>query len=885
MKHAVWILIVSVCLFRICFSSDACRAADIHVPDDYGTIQAAIDAAAAGDSVLVADGTWTGDGNVNLWPGGKAITIRSASENPENCIIDCESTAKGFFCNSGETGDTVITGFTIRNSRADATSVNGTGCLCVDTSPVVSNCIFENCHAVFCPPYPGGNCFGSGGAIACFGPSNPIIIDCAFIDCESALHGGAIYCSDTSVTITNCRFTGNTSYENGGAMYFKDGDMSVSDCIFSENRATTGNGGTVYICNAAGSFASCSFACGIARKGGALAIYNAVPVIGGTVETACTFRDNIAGAGADLYGFSPPETIPAQHNIFHGITASDYYVYPVNGFDLTGSQSLATPITSDVFVDPDGSNTNDGLSADTPFKNIQYAMSRILPSEDSPITVHLAAGSYSFDDTGEIFPIPMLAYVTLQGVGPFMTQLAPCYDYNGIYALDDSPVAICNLGIYRGGGDEGGGIHADGCDIEITGVAVWECTAAAGAGVYLFNCDARLSNCRITDNYSRYQNGATGICSMNGTLHVSNSIIARNSADLDAAGIYVEGESVLFNCRIVDNVNRLGGDGAGVYSMNGPLTMVNCTVRNNLAMAGAGVYATGTFTIINSLITDNQGSRQGVGLAVRDGDGILRHTTIAGNYAQTQPVSSVSAVDSIISMDHIIVWNASGIEIETDNASVTAAYCAVRDGYPGAGNISDDPMFTTRALSDYYLEDDGPGGLRSPCIDAGSGPSSDFVYSGDWGAVDMSQWTATARWIADDGTVDMGCHWNHSTFSGVKLDLSQAFFYAGDTFTLDAVLLNHSGASWAGSRLFVMLDIAGSYWFAPDWIPFDQGIDSYPIDIESGQSIVASIIPEFSWPDNVGDADNIGFWGALTDDAVTQLRGTADFMVFGYNTL
>jgi hypothetical protein len=52
--------------------------ASIHrVPSEYATIQEAVDASSDGDVVLVAPGTYTGDGNKNIDFSGKAIVVRS----------------------------------------------------------------------------------------------------------------------------------------------------------------------------------------------------------------------------------------------------------------------------------------------------------------------------------------------------------------------------------------------------------------------------------------------------------------------------------------------------------------------------------------------------------------------------------------------------------------------------------------------------------------------------------------------------------------------------------------------------------------------------------------------------------------------------------------
>lgn len=258
----------------------------LFVPQDYPTIQAAISAAASGDTVIVMPGTYTGSGNKNLDFGGKAITVRSVDPNDPAIVaatvIDCEYSGRGFYFHSGETADSVAAGFTITKGFV----VSGGGISCDGSSPTINNCTFignkiyytngkgggmyntdsnpilNNCQFINnIAGYGGGiynyrsdpylnNCLfiensidllfdGEGGGIYNGYLCYPTLIDCQFIE-NSAFYGGAISQEYSVMTANNCIFIGNSADSKGGGIANNLSNLTLTNCTFAGNLAEDG---------------------------------------------------------------------------------------------------------------------------------------------------------------------------------------------------------------------------------------------------------------------------------------------------------------------------------------------------------------------------------------------------------------------------------------------------------------------------------------------------------------------------------------------------------------------------------------------------------------------------------------------------------------------
>lgn len=202
-------------------------SADYLVPQEYDTIQAAINACDDSDTVVIAPGRHYGAGNCNMNLRGKAITVRST--DPTNLqivndtVIDCEGKG-GFIFYMGENENSKIAGLTITNGYAFL----GGAIYCYNnSSPTITNCVFINNSAVF------------GGAIVCSNSQScPNITNCIITANSVLVGGGAIYCNGASPKIRNCLISGNFA-PTGGAIYSHNtGEPIIINCTISGNASS-----------------------------------------------------------------------------------------------------------------------------------------------------------------------------------------------------------------------------------------------------------------------------------------------------------------------------------------------------------------------------------------------------------------------------------------------------------------------------------------------------------------------------------------------------------------------------------------------------------------------------------------------------------------------
>ncbi|MGD9141281.1 MAG: hypothetical protein PVJ42_07050 [bacterium] len=192
---------------------------------DAPTIQAGLDSAGAGDTVLVECGTYYEHDIVMK----SEVVLTSDTGLPDCVSIDAQGLGRVFYCD-GLYWTTTISGFTITGGYAagDFPEIEGGGAYCSGgTEGAFTRCLFK-----------GNSADGSGGAVAAYS-SDPSFTMCTFTENHAAATGGAMkFWQCQCPLLFTCTATRNSAGTSGGAIYCGDSSSpGLTGCTFINNSA------------------------------------------------------------------------------------------------------------------------------------------------------------------------------------------------------------------------------------------------------------------------------------------------------------------------------------------------------------------------------------------------------------------------------------------------------------------------------------------------------------------------------------------------------------------------------------------------------------------------------------------------------------------------
>lgn len=336
---------------------------DINGSGQTTSIQAGIDMAATGDTVLVFPGTYLENINYN----GKTIVIAShylITGNPTDInqtIIDGNMQDGVVKVVSGESEGTRLVGFTIQN---------------------------------------GLNLYEFSGAGGVSTKNSTLSIEkCKIID-NYAIRTGGVESKNATIMLDSCYISNNKSLFSytGGIAFIDNSIFYLKNTSINRNFSVGYTGGVSIGSNCSGTFDS--------------AYRNSIYLNYGA---RCSDIHIILGANVStsLYFDTITSNFPEPYNIF----LNDGYSYPVPGvLDIHYNHVALESSNGPLYVNPvAGDNQNSGLNSNEPLKNIYYALLKLHTDENNPGIIYMADGTYGNFISGESFPLQARDYTTLIG--------------------------------------------------------------------------------------------------------------------------------------------------------------------------------------------------------------------------------------------------------------------------------------------------------------------------------------------------------------------------------------------------------------------------------------------------------------------------------------
>ncbi|MCP4540748.1 MAG: tandem-95 repeat protein [Chloroflexi bacterium] len=749
-------------------------------PCDYATVQNAVDAAATGDIVKVAQGVYNDVQFPNVvvyiyktlsLRGGYTTTGVAAwmISDPDKypTVLDGENSNRVMII-ANDVIAPIIEGFHIRNGVADF----GAGMYIIGGSPQIRrNRIYRNAAT------------DSGGGIYIAASGNSPVVENNFIYTNTAdSRGGGIYAGGDSPFIHYNTFVDNLATNQGGGLYLISDSPVVSASIVVSNVAGAVDGG-----------------------GG---IFNAMPTFGGSVK----YNDVISNVQGDFVGFDLPRPLNnlGELPLFVNLSAwnlrlqpgspcigrnnPDYYPstrYPADDYDSLARSFGPYPdigaseyYTGTCFARVDSSRV---------YTTVQEAVDAFSAANDEEVKV---AGSCTGSGSNVVYLDESLTlrggYTLTNWSVPYADTYATVLDGEGarrVIQVDAMAATVEGFHIYngytsdRGGGiyieggvDQvslirnnwihsntvdggGGGIFIGGGSPTIQGNEIYHNAApdSWGGGIYIDNSAALIQDNTIYTNTSKsgggmYVLGTQAIVEYNRIYE--NSAVAGDGTDQGGGGIYAFGDVLVRRNVISGNVTYdlpaafQDVRGGGMYARAASVgTTDRVTVEQNLIYGnavvhsgspeaqGGGVYVfdrmvAGQSLVLvqNNVVYSNTSDQEGGGIGVR-GNAVIDANTVYGNQSNNNQGGGIArynggggAGDPIVRNNIVISNTGYGIH-SLEPARITVDYNdLLGNTLADCFNVDCNPGTSTNLNADPQFEDLGGFDFRlqagSLCIDA-----------------------------------------------------------------------------------------------------------------------------------------------------------------------
>ena len=469
-------------------------------------------------------------------------------------------------------------------------------------------------------------------------------------------HGGGILCKNSNPIIKNCIIRNNTA-EQGGGISCISSNIHLIGITVKNNNAEYGGGGILFWNNSNASF---------------------------DVVERCNIFLNYGSNSCDLRSVNC-DIIDIVVDTFTVLEPDNYFAYPVDYFTFDILNYKIEPVNQDLYVSPDGDNTNSGLTPDEPLQTISYALTKVVSDSTHPNTIYLSNGIYSPGLIDEKFPLNCRSYVSIIGENEENTILDGD-NLSGIIScvFGDNCFSIENLTIQNGSASIGGGMR------------------------FSANSSPTIKNVTFQNNFSNNIGGAI-LCSGNSSPIFEYVTIKDNYAGVTGGAIYLGYSSPILKNVIIsgNSVDPSVGSVPGICaaSHSNPL-LIDVKIVNNIAGEDHTILGFGN----NSCA-------------------VFTNITIAGNNNINKAIDCNR--NNNLNLTNCILYNNEASNeisfyIYGDSNEVTISYTDIKDGEDGIqtngagiinwqeGNMDSIPQFVGGDPFSYELLE------VSPCIDAGN---------------------------------------------------------------------------------------------------------------------------------------------------------------------